>query len=165
MPGGQPHSPGSPGLVGTDEWLLCVIWGLCSPLGSSSHLNIILSTTPNLCFSICEMEMTNNPFTYRLVITEYVWRHTADQPRLWLFSVVSLGSEPVSLPCGLQVPQDVGHRVLVRSLLVVCFQEECRGARTCQVQDGHDVSEQPAAGCHSAETEPLPAAWGLAGKK
>lgn len=45
-----------------------------------------------------------------------------------------------------------------RSPWLVHFQEERRGAGTRQVQDGHDVSEQPAAGCHSAETEPLAAA-------
>lgn len=45
-----------------------------------------------------------------------------------------------------------------RSPWLVCFQEERCGAGTRQVQDGHDVSEQPATGCHSAETEPLAAA-------
>ncbi|EDL19845.1 mCG20712, isoform CRA_c [Mus musculus] len=41
--------------------------------------------------------------------------------------------------------------------------EERCGAGTRQVQDGYDVSEQPATGCHSAKTEPLSAAGGLAG--
>lgn len=41
---------------------------------------------------------------------------------------------------------------------LVCFQEERSGGGTRQVQNGCDVSEQPAAGCYSTETEPLTAA-------
>jgi hypothetical protein len=50
---------------------------------------------------------------------------------------------------------DTGHPL---SPWLICFQEERCGAGTRQVQDGHDVSQQPTARCHSAETEPLAAA-------
>lgn len=55
-----------------------------------------------------------------------------------------------------QVPLAQGAHA--RAHLSSCSQEEGCGAGTRQVQDGHDVSQQPATGRHSAETEPLPAA-------
>jgi len=44
-------------------------------------------------------------------------------------------------------------------------QEERSGGGAGQVQDRHDVPQQPAAGRHPAEGEPLAAAGGLAGEQ
>lgn len=43
-------------------------------------------------------------------------------------------------------------------------QEERGGGGADQVQDRHDVPQQPTPGCHPAEGEPLTAAGGLAGE-
>lgn len=44
-------------------------------------------------------------------------------------------------------------------------QEERSGSGAGQVQDRHDVPQQPAAGRHPTEGEPLAAAGGLAGEQ
>lgn len=46
----------------------------------------------------------------------------------------------------------------------LCPQEERGGGGADQVQDRHDVPQQPTPGCHPAEGEPLAAAGGLAGE-
>lgn len=79
--------------------------------------------------------------------------HSYSDPVVW--------GRPLTLPLDARSPSEEPEAPGTRSpssLRFICLQEERRRARTRQVQDGHDVSQQPAVGCHSAKAESLTAA-------